>query len=76
VAPLLTPELGAFLVSSTGHFCTVDAHADVEKFFAAHKVPSADQALKHSLESINGCVELRKLQEPKLKKWLAAQPRP
>jgi aminopeptidase N/puromycin-sensitive aminopeptidase len=76
VAPLLTPELGAFLVSSTGQFCTADARADVEKFFAAHKVPSADQAVKHALESIDGCIELRKLQEPKLKQWLAAQPKP
>jgi aminopeptidase N/puromycin-sensitive aminopeptidase len=73
VEPLLTPELGAYLVSSTGHFCTADARADVEKFFTAHKVPSADQAVKHALESIDGCIELRRLQEPKLKEWLAAQ---
>ncbi len=73
VAPLLTPELGAFLVSSTGQFCSAGAHADVEKFFAAHKVPSANQAVKHALESIDGCIELRKLQEPKLQEWLGAQ---
>jgi len=68
----LTPEMGAYLVRSTGDFCSADARASVEKFFAAHKVPSADQYLKHALESIDGCIELRKLQEPKLKQWLAA----
>jgi aminopeptidase N/puromycin-sensitive aminopeptidase len=76
VAPLLTPEMGAFLVGSTGTFCSADARADVQKFFAAHKVPSADQAVKHALEHIDGCIELRALQEPKLKQWLAAQPKP
>jgi aminopeptidase N/puromycin-sensitive aminopeptidase len=72
----LTPEMGGFLVRSTGNFCSADARASVEKFFAAHKVPAADQSLKHALESIDGCIELRKLQEPKLKQWLAAQPKP
>jgi hypothetical protein len=48
----------------------------VEKFFSTHKVAASDQALKHAIESIDGCIELRKLQEPKLKQWLAAQPKP
>ena len=73
VTPLLTPELGNFLVSSTGQFCSSEARASVESFFAAHKVPSAGHALKHALESIDGCIELRKLQEPQLKEWLAKQ---
>jgi aminopeptidase N/puromycin-sensitive aminopeptidase len=73
IEPLLTPELGAFMVESTGHFCTAEARGSVENFFAAHKVPSADQSVKHAIESIDGCIELRKLQEPKLKEWLAAQ---
>jgi aminopeptidase N/puromycin-sensitive aminopeptidase len=72
----LTPEMGGYLVRSAGSFCSVDARASVEKFFVAHKVPSADQAFKHALESIDGCIELRKLQEPKLKQWLGAQPKP
>ncbi len=76
VLPFLTPESGVDLVHSTGSFCTAGARASVDKFFATHKVPSADQAVKHALESIDGCIELRKLQEPKLKQWLAAQPKP
>jgi aminopeptidase N/puromycin-sensitive aminopeptidase len=75
VEPLLTPEMGAFLVGSTGSFCSAEAHDSVKTFFSTHKVPSADQAVKHALEHIDGCIELRSLQEPKLKLWLAAQPK-
>jgi aminopeptidase N/puromycin-sensitive aminopeptidase len=74
VHALLTPELGGALVGSTAAFCTADKRDDVEKFFADHKVASADQAMKHSVERINGCIEMRDLQEPNLKKWMASQP--
>ena len=70
----LTMDSGSILVSYTGSFCTAEAHDDVENFFASHKVDSADVALKHSLEHIDECVEFRKLQEPNLKSWIAAQP--
>ncbi len=70
----LTTEMGAVLVGSTGSFCSADERDSVEKFFATHKVASSDKSLEHAIERINGCIELRKLQEPKLKQWLAAQP--
>ena len=73
---LLTPELGASLVGSTGNFCTADARDDVKEFFAAHKVPSAERAVRHSIEKINGCIELRQLQQSNLDRWIAAQPKP
>jgi aminopeptidase N len=73
VHTLLTPELGSILVGSTAAFCSAEARDDVQAFFAEHKVPSADRTLKHAVESINGCIELRKLQEPNLDKWIAAQ---
>jgi len=75
VRTLLTPELGSYLVGSTGAFCSADARDDVQSFFASHKVPSADRAVKHSIESINGCIELRKLQEPNLDAWIATLPK-
>jgi aminopeptidase N/puromycin-sensitive aminopeptidase len=71
----LTTEMGAVLVSSTSNFCSADARDDVKRFFAIHKVPSSDLALKHALEHIDGCIELRALQEPNLKQWLATQPK-
>jgi aminopeptidase N/puromycin-sensitive aminopeptidase len=73
---LLTPELGHILVGSTSRFCSAQDRDSVKQFFSEHKVAAADQALKHAIESIDGCIELRALQEPKLKDWLAAQPRP
>ncbi len=69
----LTTDLGSYLVAGAGSFCTADAHDDVKNFFASHPVPASDVALKHALENIDGCVELRRLQEPNLKKWLAEQ---
>jgi aminopeptidase N/puromycin-sensitive aminopeptidase len=71
-----TTALGAALVSSTSGFCTSESHSSVEQFFSTHKVPSSDVALRHALERIDGCIEFRKLQEPNLKQWLAAQPKP
>ena len=73
IRTLLTPELGGDLVGSTGSFCSAEARDDVKAFFAEHKVPDSDRALKHAVESINGCIELRKLQGPNLDKWIAAQ---
>jgi len=73
VKTLLTPELGGELVGSTGAFCSVEAREDVKAFFAEHKVPSADRSLKHSIENIDGCIELRALQEPNLKQWIGSQ---
>ena len=69
----LTTDLGARLVRYTGSFCTDEARDNVKSFFAAHPVPASDVELRHALENIDGCVELRRLQEPHLKTWLAAQ---
>jgi aminopeptidase N/puromycin-sensitive aminopeptidase len=69
----LTTDLGAYLVRDTGNFCSDEARDDVKKFFASHPVPASDIALKHALENIDSCVELRRLQEPNLKRWLSAQ---
>jgi len=74
IKTLLTPELGGILVGSTGSFCTVDGREDVKAFFASHKVPDAERGMKHAVEAIDGCIELRALQQPNLDKWIAAQP--
>jgi aminopeptidase N len=72
---LLTPEMGSMLVGSTSAFCSAESRDDVKQFFASHKVASADRELKHAIERIDGCIELRHLQEPNLQQWLATQPR-
>jgi aminopeptidase N/puromycin-sensitive aminopeptidase len=73
VQPEVTTDLGSLLVSYAGSFCATEAHDDVKSFFASHPVPASNVSLKHALENIDSCVELRRLQEPNLKTWLAAQ---
>jgi aminopeptidase N/puromycin-sensitive aminopeptidase len=72
----LTTEMGGYLVSSTGSFCSVASREDVKQFFSTHKVAASETVLKHAIERIDGCIELRTLQEPNLKQWLATQPKP
>ncbi len=69
----LTTEMGGYLVSATGSFCSAEMRDDVQSFFSTHKVAASDRALKQAVVRINGCIEFRHLQEPNLKKWLAAQ---
>jgi aminopeptidase N/puromycin-sensitive aminopeptidase len=69
----LTAGMGSRLISTTGNFCSEADRDDVRAFFSTHKVPGSDLALKHAIEHINGCIELRSLQEPNLKQWLAQQ---
>ena len=61
-------------MSATGGFCSADMREDVQNFFTTHKVAASGRALNRATERINGCIEFRHLQEPNLKKWLAAQP--
>jgi aminopeptidase N/puromycin-sensitive aminopeptidase len=68
-----TTGLGAYVVDSAASFCTAEGRDEVQKFFAEHKVADSSVSLKHAIERINGCIEFRKLQEPNLKSWLAAQ---
>jgi aminopeptidase N/puromycin-sensitive aminopeptidase len=72
----LTTEMGAKLVKSTSNFCSAEARDDVEKFFEGHQVAASDKALTYATERIDRCIELRRLQGPNLKQWLAAQPKP
>ena len=70
---LLTTNMGPILVGSTGSFCSAEQRDDVRSFFSTHKVDASDAALRHAIERMNGCMELRALQEPNLKQWLSAQ---
>jgi len=67
----ITTASGARLVASTGNFCSAEARNEVKDFFATHKVPSSGRSLRSAIETIDGCAELRSLQEPGLKVWLA-----
>ena len=67
--------MGEILVRSTGSFCSAAAKDDVQTFFAAHPVEAADVSVKHALEHIDGCIELRSAQGANLEKWLAEHAR-
>ena len=69
----LTTEMGSILVGSAGSFCSESGRDSVQGFFSAHQVAASGAALKHAIERINGCIELRNLQEPQLDTWLATQ---
>jgi len=71
----LTTNSGSILVGSTSAFCSNSGREDVQNFFSTHKVAASGQSLKHAIERIDGCVELRSLQEPHLKSWLVSRQR-
>jgi len=71
----LTTASGSYLIHATGNFCTPEAREEVKSFFAVHKVFSSSKALQSAIEHIDGCIELRNLQEPKLQQWIAMQPK-
>jgi puromycin-sensitive aminopeptidase len=61
---------GSALVAGAGQFCDADAASDVNAFFKVHPVPAAERALRQSLERINSCADLKKMQSPNLQSWL------
>jgi aminopeptidase N/puromycin-sensitive aminopeptidase len=71
-----TTATGSWVVGATGSFCSADARDEVKNFFSTHKVAATGVAFQHALEHIDGCIELRSLQEPNLKQWIATQPKP
>jgi aminopeptidase N len=74
ISALLTPEMGEILVSSAGSFCTAGDRDQVQSFYSTHKVFASSLSLKHAVEQIDGCIELRQSQEAHLKSWLQEQP--
>ncbi len=67
-----TTQMGAAVVGSTSSFCSADDRQDVEQFFTDHKVNASSVTLKHAIERINGCIELRQLQQSNLDKYLSS----
>jgi aminopeptidase N/puromycin-sensitive aminopeptidase len=66
----MTMASGARLVSAAGVFCTVERRDDVQSFFAANPVVSAERTLKKTIDAINDCIQLHSAQEPNLRVWL------
>jgi aminopeptidase N/puromycin-sensitive aminopeptidase len=73
VAAQLTTSSGSGLVGSTASFCSADKLADVQSFFATHKVAASEHALTRASNQIRDCIDLREAQQGNLKAWLAKQ---
>jgi aminopeptidase N len=53
--------------------CTEERRKDIEAFFKEHPIPSAARGLTQTLERMNSCLELRRLQSDNLHDWLATK---
>ncbi len=61
------------IVYMASHFCDAGARDQVQEFFTQHPIPSAERALKQTVESINNCIVLRQQQQKNLASWLKQQ---
>lgn len=73
LAEKVTSFGGRGAVSALGNFCSVAAKNDVKQFFATHRAPGAERALRESLDAMDNCMEFKQLQQANMEKWLAAQ---
>ena len=70
VEKTFTTSSGASLVFGSGEFCDADAASNVNAFFKVHPVPASARALRQTIERINSCADLKKLQGANLQSWL------
>jgi len=76
----LNKMLGVFggitrIAGTVGAFCSGDKRAEVELFFKAHPLPSAERTLKQAFERIDSCVAVKERQAPAASAWLQAAAR-
>jgi len=70
VEKTFTISSGPSLVAGAGYFCDADAASNVSAFFKVHTVPASERTLRQSVERINACAELKKMQGSNLQSWL------
>jgi len=58
------------VASAVGSFCNSKRAAEVQQFFAEHKVPEAERTIQQAVERISACADLAATQGPKLAAWL------
>ena len=54
-------------------FCSADKATEVKQFFQQHPFPGTERNQRESIETINGCVELKDQQRTNLAAWLKQQ---
>ena len=75
IAGKMTVNGGGKIAEAAGAFCSAAKRSEVEEFFTNHPV-APQRTVQKSLESIEGCVHLKEVQEPKLRLWLDAHAAP
>ncbi len=68
----LTASSGQRIVSATGSFCTVAERDQAKQFFATHPVENSERTQQQAYDASTSCIQVRNVQEPKLKQWLDA----
>jgi aminopeptidase N len=72
--PKVTIALGDInLVNGLSAYCSTEARDDIRSFFAAHRLPTGERALRQTLERIDICVATRQREQPALDQWLAGR---
>lgn len=72
----ITMSSGGAIVNATRSFCSAEMRDDVQSFFAEHKVPSAERAVKQSKEDIDRCIKRLPRLQMQLTTWLQGHPEP
>jgi aminopeptidase N/puromycin-sensitive aminopeptidase len=70
----ITMSSGGGIIAGAGSFCDATSRDDVQQFFTAHKVPSAERTLKLAVERINSCIGYKTRQQDNLAAWLQQHP--
>jgi aminopeptidase N len=70
----ITMSSGGEIVNATRSFCSTEMRDDVQSFFAEHKVPSAERAVRQSKEDIDRCVKRLPRLQMQLATWLQGHP--
>jgi aminopeptidase N len=73
--PKLVERLGTFagipiIVGATGSFCSTAAASDVDTFFKANPLPSAERGIRLAVERIHSCAALAERQSEPASRWL------
>jgi aminopeptidase N len=69
----LGAELGGGFASVANVFCDEMLRDDSQKFLADQKIPGSQRELANARERVNGCIDLRNLQQSNLSEFLKAQ---
>jgi aminopeptidase N/puromycin-sensitive aminopeptidase len=69
----LGAELGSGLASVANYFCDETLRDDSQKFLADQKIPGSQRDLANARERVNACIDLRRLQQSNLSRFLSTR---